>query len=262
MGVWVLDLDGVVWLAGEAIGEPGAAVGELRRRGERVLFLTNNSARPVADQARSLQRIGVDATPADVCTSAQASARLVEPGWRVLVVGGPGVDEAVTGRGATPLRTVERGERIDAVIVGFHRDFDYERLRVAFLAVESGARLIGTNHDATYPTPEGPIPGGGSIVAAVAYATGATPVFAGKPHAAAAALVFERLGWPAHPTVEQRGSIVMVGDRLDTDGDMARVFGGRFGLVLSGLTSRSEIPMDPAPDLIAPDLAALVALAP
>ena len=79
----------------------------------------------------------------------------------------------------------------DAVVVGFHRDFDYERLRVAVRAVQRGARLIATNDDATYPTPDGPIPGGGAIVAAVAYAGGVRPVVAGKPYAPMADLVRE-----------------------------------------------------------------------
>ncbi len=40
---WVLDCDGVIWLADDPI--PGAvdAVSRLRASGERVVFITNNS---------------------------------------------------------------------------------------------------------------------------------------------------------------------------------------------------------------------------
>ena len=79
---------------------------------------------------------------------------------------GPGVDEALRARGVT---TVREG-RADAVVVGWHTDFDYARLTAAFRAVHAGARLIGTNDDPTYPTPDGLLPGGGSILAAVATA--------------------------------------------------------------------------------------------
>ena len=51
----------------------------------------------------------------------------MEPGERVLVAAGPGVEEAVDRRGAEPVREGDA----DAVLVGFHRDFDYERLRLA-----------------------------------------------------------------------------------------------------------------------------------
>jgi 4-nitrophenyl phosphatase len=93
--------------------------------------------------------------------------------------------------------------RVDAVAVGFHRDFDYERLRVATAAVRAGARLLASNDDATYPTPDGPIPGGGSILAAVERASGVRAVVAGKPYQAMADLIRARFGawwWATGPT--------------------------------------------------------------
>jgi HAD superfamily hydrolase (TIGR01450 family) len=239
----VLDLDGVVWLGDQPIPGAAEAVGTLRARGERVLFATNNSFARLAEQEAKLERFGIPAH-GDVLTSAMAAARLVEPGERALVCGGPGIAEALEGRGATPVRDGDA----DAVVVGFHRDFDYERLRVAVRAVQRGARLIATNDDATYPTPDGPIPGGGAIVAAVAYASGVRAVVAGKPHAPMADLVREAAG--------ETGTVV--GDRPETDGAFARTLGYRFALVLSGVTHETDLPVEPAPDTVAPSLAALV----
>jgi ribonucleotide monophosphatase NagD (HAD superfamily) len=51
---------------------------------------------------------------------------------------------------------------------------------------------------------------------------------------------------------------VLVGDRPSTDGLMARRLGTRFALVLSGVTSRNDLPVDPEPDVVADDLASLV----
>ena len=240
---WVLDLDGVVWLADEPIAGAAEAVARLRARGERVLFATNNSFARLADQEAKLERLGIPAH-GDVLTSAVAAARLVEPGERALVAGGPGIIEALEARGATP---VHDGDA-DAVVVGFHRDFDYERMRVAVRAIQRGARLIATNDDATYPTPDGPIPGGGAIVAAIAYASGASPAVAGKPHAAMADLV-RAVGGDA-------GTVV--GDRPETDGAFARTLSYAFALVLTGVTHEADLPVEPAPDVVAPSLAALV----
>jgi len=239
----VLDLDGVVWLGDQPIPGAAEAVGTLRARGERVLFATNNSFARLAEQEAKLERFGIPAH-GDVLTSAMAAARLVEAGERALVCGGPGIAEALEGRGATPVRDGDA----DAVVVGFHRDFDYERLRVAVRAVQRGARLIATNDDATYPTPDGLIPGGGAIVAAVAYASGVRAVVAGKPHAPMADLVREAGG--------ETGTVV--GDRPETDGAFARTLGYRFALVLSGVTHETDLPVEPAPDTVAPSLAALV----
>ena len=82
---WVLDLDGVVWLAEQPIAGAAEAVGRLRGAGHRVLFVSNNSSQPLATVEGKLARFGIPAA-GDVLTSAMAAARLVEPGERALVV--------------------------------------------------------------------------------------------------------------------------------------------------------------------------------
>lgn len=242
---WVLDLDGVVWLADRPIPGSAEAVAQLRAKGRRVVFVTNNSSREVDDYRAQLSRMGIPTERDELVTSAQAAASLLEPGSTALVCAGPGVNEALAARG---VEAVTEG-KADAVVVGWHRNFDYARLTAATSCVLGGARLVGTNDDATYPTADGPIPGGGSILAAVAYASGATPVIAGKPHGPVVRLIAEVVG-----NVE-----VLVGDRPSTDGLLARRLGVTFGLVLSGITGADHGELDPAPDVEAADLATLVA---
>ena len=179
-------------------------------------------------------------------TSANAAALLIEPGERVLVCGGDGVVQAVVGRGA--LVVDAEAERADVVIVGFHRTFDYEAMLRASRAVLNGARLIGTNDDATYPTPDGPIPGGGAILASIVTASGVAPIVAGKPHEPMAALVRATIGESAAKHA------VMVGDRPETDGLMAATLGCRYAHVESG-RYRPGSAVVPVPDLIESDLA-------
>ena len=242
---WLCDLDGVIWLAGEALPGAADAVAALREAGERVVFVTNNSSVRLGDQEAALAAIGIPAA-GDVLTSAQAAARLLEPGQSALVCGGPGVVEALEARG---VRVVHDGQA-DAVVVGFTRDFDYELLRRAAGAVRDGARLLGTNDDPTYPTPTGPIPGGGAILAAVATASGREPVVAGKPFAPMAELARALVGDGPH---------TVVGDRPSTDGRFARELGARFVLVLTGVTTAHDLPVDPSPDVVADSFGLLVA---
>lgn len=250
--VVLLDLDGVVWLAHQPIAGSVEAITELRRAGIRLLFVTNNSAPSVAAQEHALERIGVPAS-GDVVTSSMAAAGLVAPGERVLVCGGEGIAEAVRSRGAEVISAdgsinAASDMPCDAVIVGFHREFDYARLHRASRAVRNGARLIGTNDDATYPTPDGEIPGGGAILAAVQVASGAEPMIAGKPHEPMAALVRTIVGNDA------AARAVMVGDRPETDGLFARRLGCRFAQVWSGVTAVGTS-VTPRPDLTGDDLA-------
>jgi glycerol-1-phosphatase len=248
--VVICDLDGVIWLSHRPIPGSVEAVARLRAAGRRILFVTNNSSMPVADQEHALALIGIPAA-GDVFTSAGAAAALVQPGERVLVCGGPGVVEAVTIAGASAVAGDDvSGTTADVVVVGFHRDFDYERLRIAATAVRNGARLIATNDDATYPTPDGPIPGGGAIMAAVATAAGVEPVIAGKPHTPMALAVLDLLGRPDPAT------LLVVGDRPSTDGLFAGALGCPFALVRSGVTTAGSA-VDVPVAIDAADLAAV-----
>ena len=99
----------------------------------------------------------------------------------------------------------------------------------------TGARFVATNADATYPGEHRVLPGAGSLVAAIATASGRTPEVAGKPEAPTAALVRARLGADG----------IMVGDRPSTDGLLATRLGWPFAMVLSGIGGHD--PTEPVP---------------
>jgi 4-nitrophenyl phosphatase len=229
--VVLCDLDGVVWLARRPLPGAADAIARLRSLGHRVVFVTNNSYATEDEQCEHLAGIGIPAK-GDIVTSAMAAAFVVEPCSNVLICGGPGLSEAVRARGARPVAMSEydtfEGD-IDTVVVGFHRAFDYESLRRAHHAIRNGAIFVASNEDATYPTPQGPIPGGGSIVSAVATASGVAPTVTGKPHTTMARLVRSLV-----PGVDERS--VMVGDRPSTDGKFAETLGCRFALVHSDIS--------------------------
>ncbi|MCY3637076.1 MAG: HAD-IIA family hydrolase [bacterium] len=239
----MLDLDGVIWVGGTPVPGAAEAVERLRRSGATMVFVTNMSALTVADQEAKLAACGIDATGL-VITSATAAGQLISPGERVLVVGGPGIDEAVELAGAQ----VCSSEPADAVVVGMDPSFNYDTLNRAMRAVRGGARLIGTNHDPSYPTERGLEPGGGSLLAAVATAAEAVPIMAGKPNQPIVDCVRSRIG----------DSGVVVGDRPDSDGLFAEALGYEFALVLSGVIGPDDLPVSPEPQYCASDLAALV----
>lgn len=234
--VILCDLDGVVWLAHTPIPGSVEAIRRARDAGCRVLFVTNNSFSTLEQQYAALNAVGIPAR-GDVVSSAQAAALLVEPGMRTMVCGGEGLREAVAGRGAhvmAPHLTPEPDDHVDAVVVGFYREFTWDIMRRAATAVRRGARLIGANSDPTYPTPNGPIPGGGSVLAAIERASETSAIVAGKPHEPMATLVAQMTD---NVAPEQ---MTMIGDRVDTDGAFARLLSCPFALVLSGSTSAQE----------------------
>lgn len=241
-----MDLDGVIWLASNPIAGSAAAVERVRAAGIRILFATNNAATTSGGLVDKLAAAGITVRKEDLVSSAQAAATLVDPGSKAFVCGGDGVREALGDRG---VEVVTEGPAA-AAVVGWTSSFDFELLAASMTVVRSGARLIGTNDDPTYPTPAGLIPGAGSILAAVARASQVEPEVAGKPYAAMAALVRDR--------APDTG--LVVGDRPATDGLFAKRLGVPFALVHSGVTPAVHGELEEQPDLEADNFAAVVDL--
>jgi len=150
-------------------------------------------------------------------------------------------------------------QTFDVVAVGLHRDFDYARLAAATAALHGGARLVGTNSDSTYPTPQGLAPGGGSILAAVSTASGRLPTIAGKPHQPMVDLVRTELGAAGPDDADRAARWLMVGDRSETDGLLAQRIGCHFAMVRSGVNGAGVDLGALSPTLDVADLAAVAA---
>jgi glycerol-1-phosphatase len=250
----VFDLDGVVYLGDQVIPAAPAALDGVRGLGVRVAFVTNNSYRPPDQVAEKMNRLGVKAAAGEVLTSAQAAVRLLGgraglDGVGVLVVGGPGLRQALEAAGA---RLVEGQAWRDAqvVAVGFDPELTYEKARTAVLAIRAGARFVGSNPDTTLPTPEGFWPGAGATLAMLQAATDVRPEVAGKPQRALLDTAAAAIG---------HGPYLMVGDRADTDLDGAARLGWATALVLSGVTRPADLPdLAVVPDHLLADVGGLL----
>jgi HAD superfamily hydrolase (TIGR01450 family) len=230
----MLDLDGVVYISGDAV--PGAPdhLAAARREGLRLAFVTNNASRPPSTVAEHLVSLGVEATTDDVVTSAQAAARVLLErlgrGGRVAVLGAEGL--------LTALRELDLvacdidDEDVEALATGYGPDVVWKDLMRAAVRVRDGLWWVASNTDMTIPTSYGTAPGHGVLVDMVQRFSGVTPDVGGKP---ARPLLDE--------TVRRVGGErpLMVGDRLDTD-----ILGGRNAdvptlLVLTGVTGLGEL---------------------
>jgi 4-nitrophenyl phosphatase len=250
----VCDMDGVIYRENEPVEGSIEAVGRLRERGVRVLFCTNNSRDTIGRYLDKLRHMGLETDEGDILTSAIVTREVLEErnlsGKRALVVGGPGLAEAVGSAGLT-LLSDDDGREADVVAVGLDPDFSYRRLKEATLAVRAGALLVASNDDATFPAPDGLWPGAGSILAAIERASGATAEVMGKPHRPMMQAAARRL--------EGCARIAMVGDRPETDLAGGTAMGWTTVLVLTGVTTRDDVArVRPVPDLVLERLADLV----
>lgn len=223
----VFDLDGVVYVDGHGISGAGAALQRLTDAGLVVLFATNNSTKTQASAAAGIEATtGYPCRPEQVVTSALVTARAVARQHRqALVVGESGLVETLQ---QAAVDVVTDWRAADVVVVGLDRELSYGSLASATLAIGvGGASFVATNTDATFPTQQGPAPGGGAIVGAVAIATGVEPVVFGKPLEPFRALVRDLAVGP----------VMMVGDRAETDIAMGRAEGWTTVLVMTGVTT-------------------------
>lgn len=248
---FLFDLDGVLYRGSEVVPGAPEAISRLRDAGKRVAFVTNNSGRTPDAVADLLSGFGITATSAEVETSALVTAHELASRdiTEAFVVGEEGILSALRDAG---IAIADAGaERTQAVVVGWDRRADYEKLCRASLLVERGASLFATNADASYPATDGNWPGAGALLAAVETTTGARAEVFGKPEPPIMLAALERAGG---------GRPLVIGDRLETDIAGAAGMGWDSLVVLTGITRRDDLPGSSiVPTFVGDDLSALFA---
>lgn len=247
----ILDMDGVVWRDTQPIGDLPKTFKRIKDMGLDFVFATNNSTANVEEYLAKLTSFGVQVESRQILNSQMATTFLLKSyfpeGGPIYVIGSDSLKNSLF---SANFRQDENHAR--AVVVGMDRQLSYEKLSIAMRLINSGVPFFGTNPDATFPTPQGLVPGTGSIIASLETATKVPPIIAGKPEKSIFELGASVLGLSPM-------EILSVGDRLDTDVLGAQRFGCRSGLVLSGVTTAEEAAAwRPAPDLIAADLAEMI----
>jgi HAD superfamily hydrolase (TIGR01450 family) len=249
----MFDLDGVVYIGDDPVPAAPESLARLRRTGVHVAFITNNASRPPGAVADRLTGVGVEASPDDVVTSAQAAAHVLREqlgaGAPVAVLGAEGLVRALREEGLRPC-AVDAAEAV-AIVSGYGPDVPWRDVMRAAVRIRGGLPWVASNTDLTLPTHGGPAPGHGVLVDMVARFAEVTPVVAGKPERPLLRETIRRIGGDRP---------LMVGDRLDTDIEGARNVGVPSLLVMTGVTGLTEL-VDAAPpcrpDHVAADLTGL-----
>lgn len=248
----MFDLDGVVYVGGDAIEGVAERIDRVRQTGRHVAFVTNNASRTPAQVAAKLLKVGVTAEPTDVVTSAQAAARLLVDahgaGAKVLVLGGEGLRVAIVEAGLEP---VDEPEGAVAVASGYGPDVRWRDIMRVSTLVKDGLPYVASNADLTIPTPYGLAPGHGVLVRTITGFAGVAATVAGKPEKPLMDETVRRVGGDRP---------IMVGDRLDTDIEGAHAIDVPSLLVLTGVTWLEELATatpELRPTFISPDLEGL-----
>ncbi|HEY3965407.1 MAG TPA: HAD-IIA family hydrolase [Planctomycetaceae bacterium] len=253
----LFDMDGVIYVGARPLPGVQDAIDYLTSTGRAFLFVTNNASKTAEQFVERLAEMNIHVRPDQVLGSAEATAcwlteQVAHHGWPrgpVIVMGQDGLKVALQKNG---FELTTDPHAATYAVAGINFELTYEELAGVTLAIRGGAKFIGTNSDATYPSERGPLPGAGSILALLTTATGQQPLVIGKPNRGMYEQSMARLGL----TVDQT---LMVGDRYDTDISGAILLGLWTAGVLTGISTRTDFERaSPPPDLIVDDLTDLV----
>ena len=234
--LFLLDMDGTLYLDETLFDGTKPFLEEVRRRGGTYLFLTNNSSRGVESYIEKMNRLGIETTPADFLTSVDATILYLKKHHRekelFYVFGTRSFQTQLRQAGLRV--TTERSEPVDTLLCGFDTELTFQKLEDACILLNRGVDFIATNPDWVCPTWYGYVPDCGCICEMLWRATGRRPKVIGKPQPEMALLAMERCGAAPEETL-------LVGDRLYTDIACGVNAGVDAALVLSGESTMDTV---------------------
>ncbi|WP_238364146.1 HAD-IIA family hydrolase [Mesobacterium pallidum] len=234
----IFDIDGTLALMNKAEGTftalPGAieAIAACRAAGTRVVAYTNGTFFPPAHYYPLLADAGIRIEPGFLLTpAAVAAARLRDMGYtRIMVMGGDGTTVPVAEAGIEIVAPTPDAGPVDAVLLGYTRDFGATELEAVVQAVWDGAKPFAGSVAPYFASSKGRMLGiSGAIAAALENATDQKVTVFGKPETAGLDMVAALTG--ADPS-----EMVVIGDDPKLEIRMARRAGAHAVGVTTGIS--------------------------
>lgn len=257
---FLFDCDGVLWLGSHLLPFTKEFLNKLLSLDKKVYFVTNNSTKSRLQYTKKFKSFDIDVTEDQIFTSGYASAiyirdflKLVPGKDKIWIFGESGIVEELNKMGfevlggndprldepfspeTSPFLQNGLDPNVKAVVAGLDNKINYHRLAVTLQYLQQeNVHFVGTNVDSTFPQKNHILPGAGSMVESLAFASNRRPAYCGKPN-------MNMLNSIISGGNLIREKCCMVGDRLNTD----IKFGveGKLGgtlLVLSGIETEER----------------------
>ncbi|XP_048767078.1 uncharacterized protein LOC125674081 [Ostrea edulis] len=275
---FLLDLDGTLWATDHYNSIPGIprAIEFLRKLGKQILFVTNNSFHSNSHYLHKFKTQGFEAEEDEVFGVAYVAALYLKDilniTGQVYMMGthgmanemdkiglkyfGLGPDPDISSLHVDDLLNMEFRENVQAVLMGFDKDFHYNKIyKSASYLTDKNCHFVATNDAeiAVKIAPNRLQPTTGSLIQSVAVASKRNPKVVGKPHT----LMFECI-LGKYPGTDKKRTL-FVGDSLKADIRFANNVGIDSALVLTGANKVKDIQNypDAVPTYVMPSFADL-----
>jgi 4-nitrophenyl phosphatase len=233
---FIVDMDGVIYRGKYPLPGSDDFFRFLRERKSKIAFFSNNSTITKDQYVDKLKKMDIYAIKDEIISSSSITAYYIakeNPQSKVFCIGEEGIRDELKKNGIKIIDDSSR-EKVDLVIVGMDRHFNFDKLTKAMRHVLNGAQLYGTNPDLTYPMEDGLIPGCGAILASIEACTDTKAKVFGKPRPESIQFLLEMTGFSI-------GDTILIGDRLDTDIVLAKQQNIFSILVLTGVHQGEDV---------------------
>lgn len=205
--VFLIDLDGVIYIDNRLLPGSKEAIEKLREQGKQIYFLTNDPRFLRQELCERLSYLGIKASPKEIISSGWATANyLVQHAINAAyVIGTESLKKEISNQGIT---VVEQG-KCQAVVVGYSENTTFYEVQQAVRYIEEGAKFIATNDDKSFPSAEGRCMATGAIVQAVQVSCEQRPIIIGKPYSYMFHMALKNL--------DRTTRVVVIGDSPDID---------------------------------------------
>ena len=234
---FLLDMDGTVYLGDKLIGEMDKTLDSVRKSGRKIIYLTNNSSKTLAEYESKLKKMNLFRDGERVYSSGVAAIEFLKrnrKGKSVCLLGTENFKRDLISAGIT----VAEAEP-DICLLAYDTELTYKKLCAFTDGLFGGAEYIATHPDAVCPTSGYSVPDAGSFISMIKTATDREPeIVIGKPYTG--------MGDELKSAYNATGNeFIMVGDRLHTDIAFGVNCGFHTLFVLSGegtadMVSKSE----------------------
>ncbi|KAI8612725.1 2-phosphoglycolate phosphatase [Chytriomyces sp. MP71] len=258
---FLFDCDGVIWHGDQLIASVADVLTQLRLKGKRILFVTNNSTKSRRQYIKKFVQLNIEAYVDEIFGSAYAAAYYIKyslkfPSYKkVYVVGMSGIQEELDSEGIQhcgssaddenlhsmgEMASVKNDPDVGAVLFGFDLNINYKKLAKAFtyLHCNKNCHFLATNSDLTFPAGGTVYPGTGALLSALCAPLDRKPIVLGKPEPTMMDVIINKYDLDPSRTC-------MVGDRLDTDIQFGQQSGLKTLLVMTGVTSWQTLALNP-----------------